>query len=1240
MTKPGERADKRLMGTCTLARWGLCFLLASWGLRAQTVTGTFLDHQIRISAVDNCAVTTPASAPTQSSFTLSINASCKGASISGQIQLDYPAATPAATLSPVTSLLTFQTALATAIRFSGQWTAPDKTFTATTTMVSQVDLNVLDQRGDRCSEPRTSAALAAGASSFSGGRACSQGVVPTGAVTGGRRIIALRYLINFAMKGSGDSLPRAYVTADVTSYYVIASPVSVDLAVDHLEVVQVVQNASNTIPLISGKSAVARVFPVMLGDSAQPVSGVTGTLRGIGKDGAELPGSPLIPATGAVTAGAVVTRETLNGSLNFRLPREWTAAGLVRLVAEIRLPDGATDSNPGNNTLTQDVVFSPALASPFYLYYWPLCYEPPGKEKTCPSENISGLDVLTSKLYPLPDDGVQYLRWQTPEKVWKQPLVTGEDTSKLLASLRKFYDFVDEANGGIDQLAAWLPSIGSLLGKSDPKWIGEGGQGRVTMNVDTSGTDRLDAAMTLAHETAHNLGLRHTNTADGCGAQDSKSQWPYRNATVQEVGFDPAEMVVKPGTKMDMMSYCAPPGSNIWISPDSYVNLMFSDTWKRPASNTAQGKEAPSASAAQYLLVSGTVWRDGSVAQLDPAYRVTSGTPGAAPDPNANHCLRFSGPAGALASYCFTLDFTVHWTDAPLDRESFSLKVQYPDGATRVALQRGGQELASLSTGSGAPQVNITAPQPGELWNAVRTIAWTASAPDGGALTHAVLYSPDGGQSWRPIELDTTEQQLSFDTVSIQAGSQVYFRVVTTSGLSTGTATVGPISIAISPRIAVGPASLDFGVVGPGQSGVLTLTLNDKGNGPLRVSALRVSSSDYSVSAPQAPLSVAAGARVAVTVTFNPSSAGARPGTLTVASDDPANPVLTIPLSGFAATSLASRFDADASRVDFGSVTAGQSKDTAFTVRNTGGAALVISSVTSSNPAFTAIAPVAPIRVEAGAQQVVTLRFSPTAAGAQSGTITFASNDPDRPSTAVAVSGQGQNAARAATVVVSDSFNRADASKCSLGPADLASGGSGAWYYVPVFSTGAVIAGGTLTNASKDFGGVQLTTSAAPCSVRGSNLGQDLTLRAELRVPADSVGNISQAGLYFRDRAGAAGDGIIGGDSAGYWVILHSTGEVKIKNLNDSSYAAASLRVPGFDASVFHTLQATVQGTALVVTLDGQTVTFTQGSSLVTTVAIPATRGSNDGTAGVAFGAENNRGAIGGQQARNLEISR
>jgi hypothetical protein len=63
------------------------------------------------------------------------------------------------------------------------------------------------------------------------------------------------------------------------------------------------------------------------------------------------------------------------------------------------------------------------------------------------------------------------------------------------------------------------------------------------------------------------------------------------------------------------------------------------------------------------------------------------------------------------------------------------------------------------------------------------------------------------------------------------------------------------------------------------------------------------------------------------------------------------------------------------------------------------------------------------------------------------------------------------------------------------------------------------------------------------------------------------------------------------------------------------------------------------QGARLQVSLDGQLLSFNQGGSSVTVVALPATSGSNDGTAGIAFSTEDNRGAAGGQRARNLVVS-
>ena len=63
------------------------------------------------------------------------------------------------------------------------------------------------------------------------------------------------------------------------------------------------------------------------------------------------------------------------------------------------------------------------------------------------------------------------------------------------------------------------------------------------------------------------------------------------------------------------------------------------------------------------------------------------------------------------------------------------------------------------------------------------------------------------------------------------------------------------------------------------------------------------------------------------------------------------------------------------------------------------------------------------------------------------------------------------------------------------------------------------------------------------------------------------------------------------------------------------------------------------QASSLAVYLDGPRLTFTQNNASVTTVTLPATNGSNDGTVGIAFADEANRGKAGGQRAQNLIIA-
>ncbi|MGB8647113.1 MAG: hypothetical protein WCF84_17885 [Anaerolineae bacterium] len=245
-----------------------------------------------------------------------------------------------------------------------------------------------------------------------------------------------------------------------------------------------------------------------------------------------------------------------------------------------------------------------------------------------------------------------------------------------------------------------------------------------------------------------------------------------------------------------------------------------------------------------------------------------------------------------------------------------------------------------------------------------------------------------------------------------------------------------------------------------------------------------------------------------------------------------------------------------------------------------------------------------------------------------------------------------QTVAGAGTIIASDDLKRAEAGKCQLGKLDNALGGNRTLYYLPLFPTGgtdasnpigASLVSGALQNNGLDYGGVQFALTP-PCgapigAVRGADLGQDLNIRVDLVAPSDAAGHTAQAGPYIRSRAAAMGDEIIGGASAGYWVRLESTGAVTIKRLDSNAVIAFSGNPVSFDPAIIHTLEIAAGGSQLQVALDGRLQTFNQSGQLVTAVILAPTAGSNDGTAGIVFGAEPNRGQIGGQRAGNILIT-
>ncbi|MBX7247075.1 MAG: hypothetical protein K1X53_16370, partial [Candidatus Sumerlaeaceae bacterium] len=143
-------------------------------------------------------------------------------------------------------------------------------------------------------------------------------------------------------------------------------------------------------------------------------------------------------------------------------------------------------------------------------------------------------------------------------------------------------------------------------------------------------------------------------------------------------------------------------------------------------------------------------------------------------------------------------------------------------------------------------------------------------------------------------------------------------------------------------------------------------------------------------------------------------------------------------------------------------------------------------------------------------------------------------------------------------IIFTDTFSRGrNRQSCNLGEPNNEYGGVEGFNYLPIFPGGdgkpaaVIISDNNLANGTLDFGGVQFTNSETPCAgnARGANMGQNIMFQIRVRFTSASSG-ITYAGPYFRSRAAAPGDGIIGGSSAGYWVRLASTGAVDVVGLN------------------------------------------------------------------------------------------
>lgn len=230
----------------------------------------------------------------------------------------------------------------------------------------------------------------------------------------------------------------------------------------------------------------------------------------------------------------------------------------------------------------------------------------------------------------------------------------------------------------------------------------------------------------------------------------------------------------------------------------------------------------------------------------------------------------------------------------------------------------------------------------------------------------------------------------------------------------------------VGPAVKLSSTAVVFGEQPIGTtSGPETVTLTNSGNAPLTIARVTASGDFTQTNDCASPLS--AGAACTLSISFRPTTAGTTFGAITVSDNAPGSPHV-VTLSGQAISGTAPEAYLSPRNLAFGlqPVTTNSSPRT-VAVTNTGNAPLTISKVevtsgfSQTNDCTT---------VAAGSSCTITATFTPTLRGAQTGTITVASNASGSPHTAN-LTGTGTDFALAVSPA-SLTINAGEATKYTL----------------------------------------------------------------------------------------------------------------------------------------------------------------------------------------------------------------
>lgn len=280
-------------------------------------------------------------------------------------------------------------------------------------------------------------------------------------------------------------------------------------------------------------------------------------------------------------------------------------------------------------------------------------------------------------------------------------------------------------------------------------------------------------------------------------------------------------------------------------------------------------------------------------------------------------------------------------------------------------------DLGTLPLNVAAPVVVQIVPQ--------LSVDGLACSPSGPELTLSSQTCPATGTVTTACTYTYTFQSSTVgahsDSIVCSGGGKTTLTVVTAT-------VVAPAALVIS------PTSLNFAAtVGGSDSATLSIANTGGATSGMPTVALTTGVSDFSILSNDCVVPLAPLGLCRIEIGFNPTSAGAKTGTLTVtdASSGSAPAVASLQGTAVAAAALAIAPAA----VNYGTVSDGTSKSTTFTLKNAGGTASDVLAIASTSGSFVVGSDLCSgLPLAAGAQCTFSVTFTPTSTGAYQGLVT------------------------------------------------------------------------------------------------------------------------------------------------------------------------------------------------------------------------------------------------------------